>query len=179
SGLTNALKDGKTSVLTQNYDDYQSVIAPQFKTSDLLFLMDLRRSNPNSIDESTIAYLQAMIDSCALFKTSLLSFNERNTYKALAARYATLAGAIKQLRRQLDYLQENETGKAVLQKLEGLYEKYRDEFIYWAKGTVYRLPDSWNRYPEWKNPDTLRAIQGEDIYMVLAVQLASFESLTN
>lgn len=179
SGLTNALKDGKTSVLTQNYDDYQSVIAPQFKTSDLLFLMDLRRSNPNSIDEGTIAYLQAMIDSCALFKTSLLSFNERNTYKALAARYATLAGAIKQLKRQLRYLQEDEAGRAFLSKLDELYEKYRDEFIYWAKGTVYRLPDSWNRYPEWKNPDTLRAIQGEDIYRVLAVQLASFESLTN
>jgi O-antigen ligase len=179
SGLTNALKDGKTSVLTQNYDDYQSVIAPQFKTSDLLFLMDLKKSNPNSIDENTIAYLQAMIDSCALFKTSLLSFNERNTYKALTARYATLAGAIKQLRRQLDYLQENETNKETLRKLDGLYEKYRDEFIYWAKGTVYRLPDSWNRYPEWKNLDTLRAIQGEDIYRVLAVQLASFEPLTS
>ncbi|MGE0032336.1 MAG: O-antigen ligase family protein, partial [Pseudothermotoga sp.] len=177
--LTGALKAAKTSVLTQSYDEYQRVIAPQFRSSDLLFLIDLKRYSPNSVDENTMAYLQAILDSCALFKTSLLSFNERNTYKALAARYATLAGAIKNLRERLSYLQQDETGRMFLSKLDGLYEKYGEEFIDWARGTVYRLPGSWSRYPEWKNPDTLRAVRGEDIYRFLAVQLASFEPLTS
>lgn len=177
--LSNALRQGKTSVLTQNFDDYHKAIAPQFKSSDLLFLMELKKLYPDSVSEDTLANIQVLLDSCALFKTSLLSFNERNTYKALASRYAILANIVKQVRQQLSYLLQDGEARTFLNRLDELYVKYRNEFVHWATGTVYRLPGSWSRYPEWKNPDTVRAARGEDIYRLLAVQMLSIEPLVS
>lgn len=173
NSLANALREGKTSVLTQDFDGYQKVIAPQYKSSDLAYFMNLR----GLIDESLLANMQALLDSCALFKTSLLSFNERNTYKALASRYAMLSNSVKQLRQYLETLPQDEAIQIAIERLDELFEKYRSEFVRWAEGTVYRLPGSWSRYPEWKNVDTVRAARGEDIYRSLAVVMASFEPL--
>lgn len=171
--LTNALREGNALVLKQNFDDYQKIIAPQYRSSDLAHFIDLRAL----LDESVLAKMQALLDSCALFKTSLLSFNERNTYKALASRYAMLSSSVKQLKQQLVPFSQDETVKVGLAYLDELFAKYRSEFIHWAEATVYRLPGSWNRYPEWKNISTTRAAQGEDIYRSLAVMMTIFEPL--
>lgn len=173
NSLADALREGKTSVLTQNFDGYQKVIAPQYKSSDLAYFMNLK----GLIGESSLANMQALLDSCALFKTSLLSFNERNTYRALASRYAMLSNSVKQLRQHLETLPQDEAIQIAIERLDELFQKYRSEFVYWAEGTVYRLPGSWSRYPEWKNVSTVRAAQGEDIYRSLAAMMASFEPL--
>ncbi|MEN3008224.1 O-antigen ligase family protein [Pseudothermotoga sp.] len=173
NSLASALREGKTSVLTQSFDEYQKLIAPQYKSSDLAYFINLK----GLIDESLLANMQALLDSCALFKTSLLSFNERNTYKALASRYAMLSISVKQLKQYLEPFAQDEAVQIALAQLDDLSAKYRSEFIYWAEGTVYRLPGSWNRYPEWKNINAIRAAQGEDIYRSLAVMMVNFEPL--
>ncbi|MFN3283331.1 MAG: hypothetical protein ACK40Q_03770, partial [Pseudothermotoga sp.] len=149
----------------------------QYKSPDLLFTVSLMESRPDLIKD--IATMQSIIDSCGLFKTSLLSFNERNTYKGLAARYQTLCDAVNQLINELKKEPKDPVSIKAVDELKKLREKYIQEFTKYSKATVDRLPGGWNRFPDWKNVDLSKAISGEDIYRMIATLAVSLDSLTS
>jgi O-antigen ligase len=177
--LESALKSGDFSPLRQEYDDFQSAIANQYKASDLLFLSELLEKRQDLISAGDVASLQAILDSCALFKTSLLSFNERNTYKALASRYQSLFSKIDRLIDQLKSYSDDILIGKTLKNLQNIRDLYLTEFVKYAKMTVDRLPGGWNRFPDWKNVDLAKAISGEDIYRLLATLAASSAEVTD
>lgn len=175
--VANALSKKDYSVLKQEYDDYQKCIADQYRSPDLLFTVSLMENRPELIKD--IATMQSIIDSCGLFKTSLLSFNERNTYKALVARYQALCDAVNQLINELKREPNDPVSMKAFDELKKLREKYIQEFTKYSKATVDRLPGGWNRFPDWKNVDLSKAISGEDIYRMIATLAVSLDSLTS
>ncbi|MEJ5229245.1 MAG: O-antigen ligase family protein [Pseudothermotoga sp.] len=175
--LTNALTKKDYSVLRQEFDLYQEYIAAQYRDTDLLFTTELLEKKPELTQ--VIATMQAIVDSCGLFKTSLLSFNERNTYKGLATRYHSLCDAIDQLVNQLETSKDDPVVQQAIDEFKKLRERYLEEFIRYAKATVDKLPGGWNRFPDWKNLNLYRAISGEDIYRLMATLAVSINSVTD
>ncbi len=177
SEITNALSKKDYSALKQQYDDYQRCIADQYKSCDLAFTASLIEKEPQLIQ--SIATIQSIIDSCGLFKTSLLSFNERNTYKGLVTRYQTLCDAIDKLIDELQSQSDDPTIKTTIDEFKKLREKYVQQFIDYSKATVDRLPGGWNRFPDWKNIDLLRAISGEDVYRMISTLAVLIDPITS
>ncbi|AEH50702.1 O-antigen ligase family protein [Pseudothermotoga thermarum] len=157
--IQKVLESGNYLPLEQRFDDIQKVIFPDYRSADLLFLSEFASSY-----SETIALLQAALDSCDLFKTSLKSFNERNTYKALAMRYAAIYILLDQLESKLV-----ENGMPFdRNNFSKLKDQIVLEFENFARKTIEKLPGAWNKYPDWKNIDYARAFSGEDIYRVVA-----------
>ncbi len=177
SEVANALLKKDYSVLRQEYDDFQRSIASQYKSSDLLFVVPLIENRPELIKD--IATMQAIIDSCGLFKTSLLSFNERNTYKGLVARFHSLCDATNQLIGHLQSGPQDQIVIKAIHEFKKLREKCIQEFIVYSKATTGRLPGGWNRFPDWKNLDIWKALSGEDIYRTIATLTVSMDSITS
>lgn len=177
SEVKSALLKKDYSVLKQEYDAYQRFIADQYKSSDFLFAIPLLEKKPELIQD--FSTMQAIVDSCALFKTSLLSFNERNTYKGLVARYQSLCDATIQLINELQDQTDDPVIENAVNELKKLRQKYLEEFISYSRATVERLPGGWNRFPDWKNIDLSRAISGEDIYRMIATLSVSIDSVTS
>jgi len=175
--LANTLSKKDYSVLRQEFDLYQKYIAKQYRGTDLLFAAQLLEKKPELTQ--VIATMQAIVDSCGLFKTSLLSFNERNTYKGLTTRYHSLCDAINQLVDELQSSKDDPVVQKAIDELRELRERYLEEFIRYAKATVDKLPGGWNRFPDWKNINLLRAISGEDIYRLTATLAVSIDSVTD
>ncbi|HIP92642.1 MAG TPA: hypothetical protein EYH25_04255 [Thermotoga sp.] len=109
----------------------------------------------------------------SLYKTSLLFFNERNTYKALSTRYNDLHKISKILYSRLS--DEFKTEKNILK--ENVL-KYFDEFVKYAKQTINNLPGAWNRFRDWKNPNIRIAVKGQDIYRYFAQRAFDVQPLT-
>lgn len=177
SEVADALSKKDYSVLKQEYDDYQKCIVDKYKNSDLLFVVSLIENKPQLIND--VATMQSIIDSCGLFKTSLLSFNERNTYKGLVARYQSLCDAINQLINELQSEPNDPINIKAIDEFKKLREKYIQEFVKYSKATVDRLPGGWNRFSDWKNIDLWKAISGEDVYRMIATSAVSIDSVNS
>ncbi len=179
--------DDYKKLFIQNYDIFHKFIHPSKKRNDLdeiAALMELVgiEKVENLLKKSDIITFQALLDSISLYETSLLVFNERNTYKALAARFASLDSLSRIFRRRLksdSTLKEDPEVQNVIEKLTVASERYYEDFISYAKTTVHNLPGSWNRFPDWKHYDVRRAVKGEDIYRYFANIAIRIKSLTD
>ncbi len=160
--IRKALETGNYLPLERRFDEIQKAIVPEYRSTDLLFLSKVVSTKPEYADK--VALIQAAFDSCDLFKTSLKSFNERNTYKALAMRYAAIYILLDQLEKKLV-----EDGVPIdVDDLARLKDAVTLEFENFARKTVEKLPGAWNKYPDWKNINYAKAFAGEDIYRVMA-----------
>lgn len=168
--IQEVLEAGNYLPLQQNFDEIQRNIIPEYRTAPLSFFAEVLKAKPNYAGD--IALLQAAFDSCAMFKTSLKSFNERNTYKALATRYAVMYLLIEKIEQEI--LEDNIQGLS--ENIEKLKGSVLNEFEIFARQTVEKLPGSWNKYSDWKNVDYAKAFAGEDVYRLLA---KSAEDLNN
>jgi len=161
-------------LLKQEYDVFQKIIDERYKMKDFLFLSklpeDVLREKLRIADVVTA---QALLDSVSLYRTSLLYFNERNTYKALATRYNDLHKVSKILYTRLpdEFKEEKELLKENILK-------YFDEFVKYAKQTIHNLPGAWNRFRDWKNPNVRVAVKGQDIYRYFAQKTFDVQPLT-
>ena len=168
--LEQALKQSNFSVLDQSFDAYQRVIADQFRTSELSFLK-------NALTEENIqivATMQALEDSIALYKTSLLYFNERNSYKALAIRYSSLYDAVEVLINA-----DSLISSSVRELLVELQKSCFEGFKYYVQTALYNLPGSWNRFSDWKNVSLIESLKGQDVYRLFATLTSGMGTLTD
>ncbi len=154
----------------QKFDIFQKFIHPQKHRTDLKPIVDLMKKDgietvENALGKENIIVYQSLLDAVSLYETSLLVFNERNTYKALAGRFAGLDSYIKLFRNKLPGLKNSVKATVALKKAS---EEYYDSFVHYAKLTIHNLPGSWNRFPDWKHYDIRRAVSGEDIYRYFA-----------
>ncbi len=165
--------------LDQNFDKIQKFIHPDKKRTDLKVLDELFKkfddpwSAVNELGKTTIIFFQSFLDAISLYETSLLVFNERNTYKAIAGRFSNLHQAGKTLLARLNALAKShpeveQTVKMVEKSLKDRTIEYFKDFVQYAKTTIYNLPGSWNRFPDWKHYDVRRAVKGQDIYRYFA-----------
>lgn len=178
SDLTNSegevFKNKLEKFLKQEYDEIQKKINEQYKIEDFLFLINLPENVlKGKLKVSDIVTAQALLDSVSLYKTSLLFFNERNTYKALSTRYNDLHKISKILYSRLS--DEFKTERNILKKN---ILKYFDEFVKYAKQTINNLPGAWNRFRDWKNPNIRIAVKGQDIYRYFAQRAFDVQPLT-
>lgn len=153
--------------LEQDFDSFQRFIRPSKKRTDLVRVWDdLDKKYRNSLRSSLMNY-QMILDSISLYETSLLVFNERNTYKALAQRFAILDRYSKSLIRYISSSKIKDKNDLV----RYLYEKANDfynDFSKYAKIIIHNIPGAWNRFPDWKNYDIRVAMSGQDIYKTMA-----------
>ncbi|MGC8902976.1 MAG: O-antigen ligase family protein [Fervidobacterium sp.] len=149
-------------VLSQQADDYQKLINERFKHPYYLLLANYLRKNPDFIDKVNIAYAQAVIDSISLYELSLQTFTERNTFKTLAMRYASLYQFNKDLVEKL-------TDPELSKKISGNSPIFFNNYSTWVRKTIDIMPGGWNRFPDWKNIDIEQATTyGQDIYRYFA-----------
>ena len=156
----------------QEFDIFQKFIHPDKKRKDLLILYDLMKKKGvenvlNTLNRDNVIIYQTLLDSISLYETSLLVFNERNTYKALAARFASLDEISRKFRYVLKYKKDKDY-KNLSDTFAEYSNKYYNDFVEYAKITIYNLPASWNRFPDWKHYDARKAVNGEDIYRYFA-----------
>ena len=156
----------------QDFDIFQKFIHPDKKREDLLAIYGLMKKKGvenvlNALNKDNVIVYQTLLDSISLYETSLLVFNERNTYKALAARFASLDEISRKFRYLLKY-KKDEDYKKLSDTFVEYSNKYYKDFVEYAKTTIYNLPASWNRFPDWKHYDVRRAVNGEDIYRYFA-----------
>ncbi|QTA38905.1 O-antigen ligase family protein [Thermosipho ferrireducens] len=163
SELKVALPERYEQIFRQEFDDYQKVIFPEYKHKWLEKIVPFIKNNPAIISKFDFASMQAVIDSIGLYETSLKTFNERNTYKALAMRYHTLHNFSKQL---LSIIPSTNT--ELINYVKKIAVSSFDSYVDYAKLTIYNMPGGWNRFPDWKNPDLAKASVGEDIYRFFA-----------
>ncbi len=153
--------------LEQEFDGFQKFIRPEMRRTDLVKVWNnLDEKYKRSLRESLMNY-QIILDSISLYKTSLLVFNERNTYKALAQRYAILDRYSKSLIRYISSSKMENKNDLV----KYLYDKANDfynDFARYAKTIIHNIPGAWNRFPDWKNYDIRVAMSGQDIYKTMA-----------
>ena len=164
-------KEDYKAFFEQNFDDYQKVIFPDVKKTDLTFLENASLSTINDLGEDNLITAQVLLDSVSLYLSSLKSFNERNTYRGLATRYVGLHQIMKIL---FSKAQDDLIQKAFAE----LTSRYFDSFTNYAKLTVKILPGAWNRFPDWKNYDLRKAVAGQDIYRYFATKAAEAQPLT-
>jgi len=146
--------------LSQEYDEYQEFIAPQYKYRYLEFLSDFLKKTPQMSIYLRVPEAQAVIDSIGLYETSLQFFSERNTYKSLAQRYAQLASYMR-------YMSQILTGKEFQEKFNKLFDESVDKYINWTIATLTLKPGSWMKFPDWRSVDIELAFQGRDVYKLL------------
>ncbi|PLV58281.1 O-antigen ligase [Thermotoga sp. KOL6] len=164
-------KEDYLKFFDQNFDEYQKVILPDVKKTDLIFLGNLEFSDFEVLGTDDLITAQVFLDSISLYLSSLKSFNERNTYRGLATRYAGLHQVAKVLlsKSQIDLLKKAFAERA---------SEYYNEFVRYAKITVHNLPGAWNRFPDWKHYDLRKAVAGQDIYRYFATKAAEIQPLT-
>ncbi|MCD6552130.1 O-antigen ligase family protein [Thermotoga sp.] len=155
----------------QDLDEYQRVILPDAKKTDLEFLKNQSLSTLNTFGTDNLLTAQALLDSVSLYLSSLKSFNERNTYKGLATRYVGLHQIMKVL---LNNSQNDLMKKAFAERTS----EYFDKFVKYVKITIHNLPGAWNRFPDWKHYDLRKAVAGQDIYRYFATKAAEAQPLT-
>ncbi len=156
----------------QDFDEYQKAIPEDYKRKDLRFLADVPFAHVKDLGEENVLTAQMLLDSIAFYCWSLKTFNERNTYRTLALRYAGL--------HQLMKIFYNRTHDELLKKsFESLAERYFNEFMHYALRTIENVPGAWNRFPDWKNPDLRKAVLGEDVYRFFAMHAFNAQPLTS
>ncbi len=161
-------------LLNQEYDELQKKIHERYKIKDFQFLLNIPEDVlKEKLRIADVVTAQAILDSIGLYKTSLLYFNERNTYKALATRYNDLHRISKILYTRLP--DEFKKEKSLLK--ESII-KFFDEFVKYAKQTIHNLPGAWNRFRDWKNPNVRVAVKGQDIYRYFAQKAFDVQPLT-
>ncbi|MBT1247286.1 MULTISPECIES: O-antigen ligase family protein [unclassified Thermosipho (in: thermotogales)] len=146
-------------IFNQEFSDFQKVVKVKHKW--LSTLIPYIEKNKDILDKFDFATTQALIDSISLYETSLLCFNERNTYKALAMRFHNLHIMMRKL---LSLIGE----KQYKEKVKKLVVLTFDKYVEYAKKTIINMPGGWNRFPDWKNPNITKASRGEDIYRFFA-----------
>ena len=165
--------------ISQDFDDVQKFIHPEKKRTDLVVLEELFKEfdDPwkavNALGENTIVFFQSFLDTISLYETSLMVFNERNTYKALAGRFSSLHEAGKRLLARLNALgksnpEVSQVVDMVEKSLKDRTIEYFKDFVEYAKTTIHNLPGSWNRFKDWKNYNVRLAVKGQDIYRFFA-----------
>jgi len=167
-------KNKLEKLLKQEYDAFQKMIDERYKMKDFLFLSKLPEDVlKEKLKIADVVTTQALLDSVGLYRTSLLYFNERNTYKALATRYNDLHKVSKILYTRLpdEFIEEKDLLKENILK-------YFDEFVKYAKQTIHNLPGAWNRFRDWKNPNVRVAVKGQDIYRYFAQKAFDVQPLT-
>ncbi len=184
--LRNTVKtiDDYRRLAEQEFDIFQKFIHPLKKREDLLPIVKLMEKEgqakiENSLGKGNLLLFQQLLDAVSLYETSLLVFNERNTYKALAGRFASLDNLSKLLRSRLP---DSPNAKPVKEELEKASQRYYDNFREYAMITIHNLPGSWNRFPDWKNYDLRKAVNGQDIYRYfaeIAVKIKPIDSKEN
>lgn len=160
--LKNNIKDHYDEIFNQEFDEYQKIIHEKYKYKWLSKLVPYINENKDLLDKFDFATLQALIDSLGIYETSLLIFNERNTYKAIAMRYHSLHNLFKKL---LTYLPKD---SEYYEYIKTLTINTFDGYMKYAKQTIKNMPGGWNRFPDWKNPNISKASRGEDIYRFFA-----------
>lgn len=160
--MKNNIKTSYEKIFNQEYDDYQKIIAEQYKYKWLSKLAPYIKQHMEILDKFDFATTQALIDSIGIYETSLLAFNERNTYKAIAMRYHSLHNLFKEL---LSYLPKD---SEYYDYVKDLVIKTFDGYVDYSKKTIVNMPGGWNRFPDWKNPNISKASRGQDIYRFFA-----------
>ncbi|MBO8160735.1 MAG: O-antigen ligase family protein [Thermosipho sp. (in: Bacteria)] len=162
ANLKNNILSHYKEIFAQDFDEYQKVIYEQYKYRWLEKLVPYIEENPDILSQFDFSIMQALIDSVGLYQTSLLSFNERNTYKAIAVRYHSLHNLAKQLLSKLP------SDSEYYSYVKTLVIKFFDNYNTYVKKTIQNMPGGWNRFPDWKNPDVSKATSGQDIYRFFA-----------
>lgn len=162
SYLRNNISMHYKEIFSQDFDEFQKIIYEKYKYRWLEKLIPYINENPEVLNKFDFATMQALIDSIGIYETSLLSFNERNTYKAIAMRYHSLHNMAKQLLSVLP--QESEYYSYVKE----LVVKYFDSYSKYVKTTIFNMPGGWNRFSDWKNADISKETAGQDIYRFYA-----------
>ncbi|MDK2885919.1 MAG: hypothetical protein PWP54_477 [Thermosipho sp. (in: thermotogales)] len=162
NNLKNNIQTHYKEIFSQEFDEFQKIIYEKYKYRWLEKLIPYIEKNPDVLTKFDFATMQALIDSIGIYETSLLSFNERNTYKALAMRYHSLHNMAKQLLSVLP--KESEYYNYVKE----LVVRYFENYTKYVKTTIYNMPGGWNRFPDWKNPDISKETAGQDIYRFYA-----------
>ncbi|OOC37580.1 polymerase [Thermosipho melanesiensis] len=157
--LKNNIKEHYEKIFNQDFDEFQKII--HNKTKWLSVLVPYIKDRSEILDKFDFATAQAVIDSIGIYETSLLCFNERNTYKAIAMRFHSLHVLLKEL---LNYIDEEQ----YKEKIKKLVVIAFDKYVEYAKKTLTNMPGGWNRFSDWKNPDISKATRGEDIYRFFA-----------
>ncbi len=153
--------------LSQDFDEFQRFIHPSKKRTDLLNVWKMLNDKYKDSLKNSFMNYQIILDSISLYKTSLMVFNERNTYKALAQRFAILDRYSKSLIRYISSSNLKDKNKIVSYLFEKAGEYYSD-FTKYARKIVHNIPGAWNRFPDWKNYDIRVAMSGQDIYRTMA-----------
>ena len=162
NNLRNNIQTHYKEIFSQNFDEFQKIIYDKCKYKWLEKLIPYIEKYPEILNKFDFATMQALIDSIGIYETSLLSFNERNTYKAIAMRYHSLHNMTKQL---LSVLPQDSEYYSYVKEL---VVKYFDSYSKYVKTTIYNMPGGWNRFPDWKNPDVSKETAGQDIYRFYA-----------
>ncbi|SHH43729.1 O-antigen ligase family protein [Thermosipho atlanticus] len=173
ANLKNNIQTHYREIFAQNFDEFQKIIYDKYKYRWLEKLEPYVKQNPEILTKFDFATMQALIDSVGLYKTSLLSFNERNTYKAIAMRYHSLHNMAKQL---LSVLPKD---SEYYNYVKSLVVEFFEEYIRYAKITIQNMPGGWNRFPDWKNADVSKATAGQDIYRFFAGMILKLQPPTN
>ncbi len=167
SDLSSSLKTDEDfeKFLAQDFDDFQHFIHPDEKRTDLLNIWKELDENSKKSLRNAFLNFQVILDSISLYETSLLVFNERNTYKALAQRFAILDRYSRSI---IGYLSRLKDGARLAGEFQKMSEDYYRDFVKYAKTIIHNIPGSWNRFPDWKNYDIRKAMAGQDIYKTMA-----------
>lgn len=162
SELSAALKTSPEKVFDQTYDEYQTLIFEPFKYKYFTGLSEYVKNNPQMLDQIDLATMQALADSIGLYETSLKSFTERNTFRALAMRYHGLY-------QYANIILDNYDDPSVQKAMVAYPSRFFNGYANWVRKTITIMPGGWNRFPDWKNVDIeLATTGGQDIYRYFA-----------
>jgi len=160
--LSTALRTSPEKVFEQTYDEYQTLIFEPFRYRYFEGLSEYVKNNPEILDQIDLATMQALADSIGLYETSLKSFTERNTFRALAMRYHGLY-------QYANIILYNYTDESVQKAMIAYPSRFFNGYANWVRKTVNIMPGGWNRFPDWKNVDIELATGGaQDIYRYFA-----------
>ena len=160
--LSAALKTSPDKVFDQTYDEYQTLIFEPFRYKYFTGLSEYVKNNPQMLEQIDLATMQALVDSIGLYESSLKSFTERNTFRALAMRYHGLY-------QYANVLLDNYDDLSVQKALIAYPSRFFNGYANWVRKTVTIMPGGWNRFPDWKNLDIeLATTGGQDVYRYFA-----------
>ncbi|WP_041446431.1 O-antigen ligase family protein [Pseudothermotoga thermarum] len=163
SEMTFDLLTGKFTSLRGKYDAVQKLIAPIHNEKELEFMEQVVKEKPQIAQQ--VAEFQVIIDAIGLLKTSSHSLNDIGIYDGIAK---FSAAACKIIDRISETLNKEERFSKNIEQLRSLREKYFSMLLTYAKMNIDKAPGSWNVYPDRKNIDLTKALEGQDVYRSMA-----------
>ncbi len=154
---------GDLSPLRGEYDAVQKLILPIYREKELEFLEQVIKEKPQIVQQ--VADLQAILDAIGLLRTSLHSLNDIGIYDGVAKFSAAACKIVDEI---IETVNKEERFSEIVEQLQSLREKYFSLLLIYAKMNIGKAPGSWNVYPDRKNVDLAKALEGQDVYRAMA-----------